>query len=162
MRRFIALLVVLVGVSSCSVTDSKNATMPLMPDGMRTSLTTNIRTSEYGDERRSPSPTSTTTTTTTAAPRRNAVAYQSVSSGNGDVWWALAGCETGGKYDNPVSPNGLYFGYFQFDISTWHSVGGTGNPREHPYEVQKQFAIILQSRSGWGKWPYCSRVLGLR
>lgn len=79
----------------------------------------------------------------------------------GDVWWRLAGCETGYKYDNPNTGNG-YYGYFQFSATTWRSVGGTGLPHEHSYEVQKSFAIRLHQRSGWGQWPYCSRKLGLR
>lgn len=79
---------------------------------------------------------------------------------SGDVWYALAGCETGYKYDNPNTGNG-YYGYFQFDLSTWRSVGGPGYPHHHSYEVQKQFAIKLQQRAGWRPWPRCARKLGL-
>jgi hypothetical protein len=77
---------------------------------------------------------------------------------DGDVWWELAGCETGYKYDNPNTGNG-YFGYFQFSLPTWQSVGGPGYPHEHSYETQKEYAQKLQARSGWGQWPHCSKVL---
>jgi hypothetical protein len=63
--------------------------------------------------------------------------------------------------DNPNTGNG-YYGYFQFALSTWQSVGGPGYPHEHSYETQKHYAQILQQRSGWGQWPHCSKELGLR
>ena len=78
-----------------------------------------------------------------------------------DVWYRLAFCETGGKMDNPNTGNG-YFGYFQFDLPTWRSVGGTGYPHHQSYEVQKGKAQDLHAARGWGPWPGCSRKLGLR
>lgn len=80
---------------------------------------------------------------------------------SGDIWWALAGCETGHKYDNPNTGNG-YYGYFQFSLPTWQSVGGPGYPHHHSYETQKHYAQILQQQAGWGQWPACSAELGLR
>lgn len=79
----------------------------------------------------------------------------------GDVWAALAQCESGG---NPsiVSRNGLYHGLYQFSVSTWQSVGGTGLPSQASAAEQTERAQILQARSGWGQWPACSRKLGLR
>lgn len=79
----------------------------------------------------------------------------------GDIWWKLAGCETGGKYDNPNTGNG-YYGYFQFSLTTWRGVDGPGYPHEHSYDVQLQYAKKLQARDGWGQWPGCARRLGLR
>lgn len=78
-----------------------------------------------------------------------------------DVWWRLAGCETGGKYDNPNTGNG-YYGFLQFSLSTWQSVGGTGYPHHHSYDVQVEFGKRLYARVGWRAWPHCSRKLGLR
>ncbi len=77
------------------------------------------------------------------------------------VWKALAQCESGG---NPkiVSSNGRYYGLYQFSLSTWRSVGGTGLPTEASVEEQTDRARILQARYGWGQWPACSRKLGLR
>lgn len=77
----------------------------------------------------------------------------------GDVWWALALCESGGA--NVDTGNG-YSGYFQFLDSTWRSVGYSGRAVDHGYETQRAGAQTLQARSGWGQWPACSRKLGLR
>lgn len=79
-----------------------------------------------------------------------------------DIWYRLFGCETGGTYNAAINTGNGYYGAFQFSLGTWQSVGGTGYPHQFSYEVQKQFAIKLQSRSGWGQWPACSRKLGLR
>lgn len=78
----------------------------------------------------------------------------------GDVWAALAQCESGG---NPtiVSSNGLYYGLYQFSLSTWQSVGGAGLPSQASAAEQTQRAQALQARSGWGQWPYCAAKLGL-
>ncbi|MBO1752007.1 DUF348 domain-containing protein [Actinotalea sp. BY-33] len=77
------------------------------------------------------------------------------------VWGALAQCESGG---NPsiVSSNGLYHGLYQFSVGTWQSVGGAGLPSQASPAEQTERAMALQARSGWGQWPHCSSVLGLR
>jgi uncharacterized protein YabE (DUF348 family) len=78
----------------------------------------------------------------------------------GDVWGALAKCESGG---NPlaVSSNGLYYGLYQFSLSTWRAMGGSGLPTEASAAEQTQRAQALQARSGWGQWPACAAKLGL-
>ncbi len=80
---------------------------------------------------------------------------------SGGVWAALAQCESGG---NPsiVSSNGLYHGLYQFSVSTWQSVGGSGLPSQASPAEQTRRAQMLQARSGWGQWPACSAQLGLR
>jgi hypothetical protein len=98
-------------------------------------------------------PATTATVLTTSVPRSNA------SSETGDVWWALALCESGGA--NVDTGNG-YSGYFQFLDSTWRSVGYSGRAVDYGYETQVAAAQTLQARSGWGQWPACSRRLGLR
>lgn len=77
------------------------------------------------------------------------------------VWAKLAQCESGG---NPsiVSSNGLYHGLYQFSVSTWKSVGGSGLPSQASPAEQTKRAQMLQARSGWGQWPACSSRLGLR
>ncbi|ACZ31741.1 Transglycosylase domain protein [Xylanimonas cellulosilytica DSM 15894] len=80
---------------------------------------------------------------------------------SGDVWAALAQCESGGRAD-AVSSNGRYYGLYQFSLATWQSVGGSGLPSEASPEEQTMRAQALQERSGWGQWPACSRKLGLR
>lgn len=80
---------------------------------------------------------------------------------SGDVWAALAQCESGGS-PTIVSPNGLYHGLYQFSVSTWQSVGGSGLPSQASPAEQTERAKALQARSGWGQWPACSSRLGLR
>lgn len=82
---------------------------------------------------------------------------------SGDVFYRLAMCETGGTMNQrATSPSGRYLGFFQFSLETWAGVGGTGDPRDFDYATQLGFAKKLQARSGWGQWPHCSKVLGLR
>ena len=78
----------------------------------------------------------------------------------GDVWGALAQCESGG---NPaaVSSNGLYYGLYQFSLGTWGAMGGSGLPSNASPAEQLQRAQALQARSGWGQWPACAASLGL-
>jgi hypothetical protein len=82
------------------------------------------------------------------------------SSVTGDVWGALARCESGG---NPaaVSSNGLYYGLYQFSLGTWAAMGGSGLPSNASPDEQLQRAQALQARSGWGQWPACAASLGL-
>lgn len=102
--------------------------------------------------------------------KSNGVATASVNNpqpmAGGDIWRALASCESGdGKVSvnpNAVSPSGRYFGAFQFSLATWRSVGETGKPTDYSYEHQLSAAKRLQARSGWGQWPTCSKRLGLR
>lgn len=96
---------------------------------------------------------------TAAKPRRTTARNEDISGYEGDVWWALAQCESPTGRD---SDSGRYHGYFQFTLSTWASVGGTGDPHEYSYEEQRAMAQKLQARSGWGQWPACARKLGLR
>lgn len=95
-----------------------------------------------------------------AAPAPAAPAAPGDSSVGGGTWAALAKCESGG---NPaaVSSNGKYHGLYQFSVSTWKAMGGTGLPSQASAEEQTQRAQALQAKSGWGQWPACSRKLGL-
>lgn len=77
-----------------------------------------------------------------------------------DVWSKLAFCESGGRPGTNTG-NGFY-GMYQFTLSTWLSVGGSGLPSDASAEEQTHRAKILQARSGWGQWPACTRKLGLR
>jgi uncharacterized protein YabE (DUF348 family) len=79
----------------------------------------------------------------------------------GDVWAALAQCESSGN-PSVVSSNGLYHGLYQFSVGTWQSLGGVGLPSQASAEEQTRLAQALQARSGWGQWPHCSSKLGLR
>ena len=60
-----------------------------------------------------------------------------------------------------MSSNGLYYGLYQFSLSTWRGVGGSGLPTEATPAEQTMRAQALQARSGWGQWPACAAKLGL-
>jgi uncharacterized protein YabE (DUF348 family) len=75
------------------------------------------------------------------------------------VWAQLAQCESGG---NPSTNTGNgYYGLYQFSLSTWQAVGGSGLPSEASAAEQTKRAQILQQRAGWGQWPHCAAKLGL-
>ncbi|QPK81657.1 transglycosylase family protein [Schaalia sp. ZJ405] len=79
---------------------------------------------------------------------------------SGGVWAALAQCESGG---NPATNTGNgFYGAYQFSLSTWQAVGGSGLPSENSLAEQTYRAQLLQQRAGWGQWPACSASLGLR
>ncbi len=80
-------------------------------------------------------------------------------SGPTDEQWArLRQCESSGNY-RAVSPSGRYRGAYQFDLRTWESVGGTGDPAAAPPEEQDLRARILYERRGARAWPHCGRHL---
>lgn len=66
---------------------------------------------------------------------------------------AIAACESGGD-PTAVNPAG-YYGKYQFDLGTWASVGGTGNPAETSEAEQDYRAALLYSRAGSSPWPVC-------
>jgi uncharacterized protein YabE (DUF348 family) len=72
------------------------------------------------------------------------------SGGGGLNWAALAKCESGGN-PRAVNPAG-YYGLYQFSLSTWHSVGGSGNPIDASPAEQLKRAKILYARGGAGQW----------
>jgi uncharacterized protein YabE (DUF348 family) len=65
-------------------------------------------------------------------------------------WAALAKCESGGN-PKAVNPAG-YYGLYQFSLSTWASVGGTGNPINATPEEQTARAQALYARGGARQW----------
>lgn len=74
-------------------------------------------------------------------------------------WAALADCESSGN-PNAVNPAGPYYGLYQFDAQTWHSVGGTGVPTDHSAEEQTYRAKLLyKQRGGAAAWPRCGSQL---
>jgi len=78
-----------------------------------------------------------------------------------EVWQALAQCESSGN-PRAVSASGRFHGLYQFSIPTWQAMGGTGLPSEASPREQRERAVALQARWGWGQWPACSARLGLR
>ena len=70
----------------------------------------------------------------------------------------IAQCESAGD-PTAVSPDGRYFGKYQFSRATWRSVGGSGNPARASEAEQDQRAAILYEREGTAPWPVCGRGL---
>jgi resuscitation-promoting factor RpfB len=89
------------------------------------------------------------------APRRTS--YSS-GGGGGLNWAALARCESGGN-PRAVSSSGTYRGLYQFDYSTWRSVGGSGDPIDASSSEQTHRARILYSSQGRSPWPVCGKYL---
>jgi hypothetical protein len=73
-------------------------------------------------------------------------------------WPALARCESGGN-PRAVSSSGAYRGLYQFSMSTWHGVGGQGDPIDASSSEQTYRAKILYNRSGRSPWPVCGKYL---
>jgi uncharacterized protein YabE (DUF348 family) len=73
-------------------------------------------------------------------------------------WAALANCESGGN-PKAVDPSGTYYGLYQFSISTWDSLGGSGLPSNASASEQTTRAELLYQRSGAGQWPVCGHNL---
>jgi Transglycosylase-like domain len=67
---------------------------------------------------------------------------------------AIAACESGGD-PTVVSSDGTYRGKYQFDYSTWASVGGSGDPAAAPEAEQDMRAAMLYAQAGSSPWPVC-------
>lgn len=62
-------------------------------------------------------------------------------------------CESDGRYGTNTG-NG-YYGAYQFDLPTWASVGGRGNPAAAAPLEQDYRAVVLLRRRGPSPWPVC-------
>jgi resuscitation-promoting factor RpfA len=74
-------------------------------------------------------------------------------------WYALRMCESTNRYN--INTGNGYYGAYQFDLSTWRSVGGTGYPHEASPEEQDYRALRLYRMRGWEPWT-CARMVGLQ
>jgi hypothetical protein len=70
-----------------------------------------------------------------------------------DVLAAIRACESGGDYSIDTG-NGFY-GAYQFTLSTWASVGGSGNPAQASPAEQDYRAALLYQQQGSSPWPVC-------
>lgn len=68
---------------------------------------------------------------------------------------AIAECESGGN-PRAVSAGGQYRGKYQFDMATWRSVGGKGDPAKASEAEQDRRAAKLLKREGTKPWPNCA------
>jgi LysM repeat protein len=73
------------------------------------------------------------------------------------AWRKVAQCESSGN-PRAVNPAG-YYGLFQFDLQTWRSVGGSGNPANASAAEQLMRAKKLYAQRGAQPWPVCGRYL---
>jgi murein DD-endopeptidase MepM/ murein hydrolase activator NlpD len=73
------------------------------------------------------------------------------------AWSQVANCESSGnpRAVNPSNHQGL----FQFDLQTWRSVGGTGQPINASPAEQLKRAKMLYAQRGSEPWPDCGRYL---
>ena len=72
-------------------------------------------------------------------------------------WAALANCESGG---NPSENTGNgFYGMYQFTVSTWDSLGGSGLPSNASAATQTALAEKLYTEAGSGQWPVCGHYL---
>ncbi len=67
---------------------------------------------------------------------------------------AIASCESGGD-PSAVDASGTYRGKYQFDMQTWQSVGGSGDPAAAPEAEQDARAAQLIAQRGSSPWPVC-------
>jgi hypothetical protein len=102
-----------------------------------------IRARELAKQQQATTTTATTGSSTTG----------SAPSGN---LQAIAACESGGN-PSAVGGGGAFRGKYQFDYSTWASVGGSGDPAAAPEAEQDMRAQMLYERSGSSPWPVCGQ-----
>jgi Ni/Co efflux regulator RcnB len=67
---------------------------------------------------------------------------------------SIAQCESHGD-PRAIGGGGTYRGKYQFDMGTWASVGGHGDPAAAPEAEQDKRAAVLYQRSGPSQWPVC-------
>ncbi|UQX01507.1 resuscitation-promoting factor [Streptomyces sp. RerS4] len=82
----------------------------------------------------------------------------SVAGADGLDWGALAQCESGGRA-SATDPSGTYGGLYQFDVTTWQSLGGSGRPQDASGSEQTYRAKKLYVQRGASPWPHCGRRL---
>ena len=74
-------------------------------------------------------------------------------------WYRLRVCESGNNY--AINTGNDHYGAYQFDLSTWRSVGGSGYPSDASPAEQDARALILYRERGWQPWQ-CAAIVGLR
>jgi LysM repeat protein len=96
---------------------------------------------------------------TTSTPRRSTASGQPVAqpqanhaNGAGGVLAKIRHGESSGDY-GAVSPSGQYRGAYQFDLPTWQSVGGSGDPASASPVEQDARAQMLYEQRGCNPWP---------
>ena len=76
-----------------------------------------------------------------------------------NAWYRLRMCESSNNY--AINTGNGHYGAYQFDLSTWRSVGGSGYPNHASPAEQDARALILYRQRGWQPWQ-CAGIVGLR
>ena len=76
-----------------------------------------------------------------------------------NTWYRLRMCESGNNYS--INTGNAHYGAYQFDLATWHGVGGSGYPQLASPAEQDARALVLYRLRGWQPWQ-CAGTLGLR
>jgi len=87
------------------------------------------------------------------------VASPASADPSSNAWYRLRMCESSDNYS--IDTGNAHYGAYQFDLSTWRSVGGAGNPAHASKAEQDARALILYRERGWQPWQ-CASILGLR
>ena len=90
------------------------------------------------------------------AARRRAARRRAAAAQTPPHLQAIAACESGGN-PRAVDASGTYRGKYQFDMGTWASVGGSGDPAAAPEAEQDKRAAALYARAGASPWPVCGQ-----
>lgn len=93
-------------------------------------------------------------------PKQATVSYTTSSYTGGSVnWYAIASCESGGRWD--LNTGNGFWGGLQFTPQTWFAYGGGpfSGVGPFPYSASAQIAVAerVLARQGIGAWPYCGR-----
>jgi hypothetical protein len=67
----------------------------------------------------------------------------------------IAQCESGGN-PRAISRDGRYRGKYQFDVSTWRAIGGSGDPAKASEAEQDRRALALYRKRGTAPWANCA------
>jgi resuscitation-promoting factor RpfA len=79
------------------------------------------------------------------------------ASPSADQWHQLRMCESTNNYS--INTGNGYYGAYQFNLTTWQSVGGTGYPHQASPAEQDARALALYHERGWQPWT-CATKLG--
>jgi len=85
------------------------------------------------------------------------------AAADGSVWDRLAQCESGGNW--AINTGNGFSGGVQFVRSTWLGMGGAEYAPDAYLATREQqidIATRVLASQGWGAWPGCSAMLGLR
>ncbi len=79
------------------------------------------------------------------------------------AWQRIARCESTSRWH--VNTGNGYYGGLQISAGTWRAYGGrrfAALPHRATKLKQMRVAERILRGQGWGAWPHCSRVAGLR